>query len=120
MSALPEQYRKYAAPSGQPLDGRPLRQIGYDLAGNPMYEQPLPYPQHQAPAPLQPIKAHPWGAYVAGGCLGLLALTVVVVLVAFLVFGFAILAAVLGLVVVALTICVLVLRGMWRDTQRSS
>jgi hypothetical protein len=95
-------------------------QIGYDLAGNPMYAEPaLPYLQHSVQAvPLQPIRVHPWGAYVAGGCLGLLVLTVVVVLVAFLVFGFAILAAVLGLVVVALTICVLVSRGMWRDYQR--
>jgi len=92
----------------QPIEGRALRQIGYDLAGNPMYAEPLPYPQHPAPAPLQPIVARPWGAYIAGGCLGLVA------------FGFAILSAVLGLVVVALTICVLVLRGMWRDYQRSS
>lgn len=96
------------------------RQIGYDMAGNPMYAEPLPYPQPPVQAaPLQPIKAHPWGAYVAGGCLGLLALTLVVVLVMFVVFGLTILAAVLGLVVVALTICVLVLRGMWRDSQRS-
>jgi hypothetical protein len=104
----------------QPIEGRPLRQIGYDLAGNPMYAEPaLPYPQHPAPVPpLQPIVARPWGAYVAGGCLGLLALTLVVVLVMVVVFGLTILVAVLGLVVVALTICVLVLRGMWRDSRR--
>ncbi|MET7781493.1 hypothetical protein ABZU94_07175 [Streptomyces mirabilis] len=105
------------------------QQIGYDLAGNPMYAPPVPYGPalFAAPpngvanppaAPLQPIKVHPWGAYIAGGCLGLLALTVVVVLVAFLVFGFAILAAVLGLVVVALTICLLVLRDMWRTSRK--
>ncbi|MFC8201293.1 DMT family transporter [Streptomyces sp. NPDC057298] len=98
------------------------QQIGYDLAGNPMYAPPAPYGPapvaQQATQPLQPIKAHPWGAYLAGGCLGLLALTVAVVLVAFLVFGFAILAAVLGLVVVALTISLLVLRGMVRDHQK--
>jgi hypothetical protein len=100
------------------------QQIGYDLAGNPMYAAPVQYGPavvaQQATTPLQPIVARPWGAYLAGGCLGLLALTVVVVLVAFLVFGFAILAAVLGLVVVALTICVLVLRGMWRDYQKGN
>lgn len=36
----------------------------------------------------------------------------------FLVFGFAILAAVLGLVAVALTICVLVLKSMWTDLRK--
>ena len=104
----------------QPIEGRALRQIGYDLAGNPMYAEPLPYPQHPAPAPLQPIVARPWGAYIAGGCLGLVAFAIAATVVALVVFGFAILSAVLGLVVVALTICVLVLRGMWRDYQRSS
>ncbi|MFE2967872.1 hypothetical protein ACFXKC_30185 [Streptomyces sp. NPDC059340] len=96
------------------------QQIGYDLAGNPMYAAP-PVQYVQQPVqqqPLQPIKAHPWGLYLGAGCFGLVALSVVVVLIAFIVFGFAILAAVLGLVVVALTICVLVLRGMWRDHQK--
>ncbi|MET7914445.1 hypothetical protein ABZU45_00640 [Streptomyces avermitilis] len=98
------------------------QQIGYDLAGNPMYATPIQYAPtsvgQQPPQPLQPIKAHPWGAYIAGGCLGVLALTVLAVAIAFVVFGFAILAAVLALAVVALTICVLVLRGMWTDYQR--
>lgn len=94
-------------------------QIGYDMAGRPMYAPPVQYAYQPAePHPLQPIKQHPWGAYIAGGCLGVLALTVLVVAVAFVVFGFAILAAVLALVVVALTICLLVLRGMWRDYQK--
>lgn len=94
-------------------------QIGYDMAGRPMYAPPTPYAYQPAqPYPLQPIKQHPWGAYIAGGCLGVLALTVLVVAVAFVVFGFAILAAVLALAVVALTICLLVLRGMWRDYQK--
>lgn len=116
MSALPERYQRYGRP---PAEHAPV-QIGYDMAGNPMYAEPVQYAPHSVPAaPLQPIVARPWGAYIAGGCLGLLALTVVVVLIVFLVFGFAILAAVLGLVVVALTICVLVLRGMWRDYRRS-
>ncbi|MFD9651766.1 hypothetical protein [Streptomyces mirabilis] len=101
------------------------QQIGYDLAGNPMYAPPIftdlrenPSDLGRTAAPLQPIKAHPWGAYIAGGCLGLLALTVAVVLVMFVVFGFAILAAVLGLVVVALTICVLVLKSMWTQSRK--
>ncbi|MGW3846873.1 hypothetical protein [Streptomyces fagopyri] len=99
------------------------QQIGYDLAGNPMYG-PVPFatpPNGVATptaAPLRPIKAYPWGAYLAGGCLGLLALTLVVVLVMFVVFGFAILAAVLGLVAVALTICVLVLKSMWTQARK--
>jgi len=98
------------------------QQIGYDLAGNPMYAPPIQYAPtsmgQQATQPLQPIKAHPWGAYIAGGCLGVLALTMLVIAIAFVVFGFAILAAVLALAVVALTICILVLRGMWRDHQK--
>lgn len=95
------------------------QQIGYDLAGNPMYAPPAQYgPGSVVQQPMQPIKAHPWGAYLAGGCLALLALTLVVVLVMFLVFGFAILAAVLGLVAVALTICVLVLRSMWTASRK--
>lgn len=98
------------------------QQIGYDLAGNPMYAAPVQYGPtsmgQQPTQPLQPIKVHPWGAYLAGGCLGLLALTVVVVLVAFLVFGFAILAAVLAVVVVALVICLLILRDVWRSSRK--
>lgn len=96
------------------------QQIGYDMAGNPMYAVPVvrdSLSPATASQPLQPIKAHPWGAYIAGGCVGVLALVVVVVAIAFLVFGFAILAAVLALAVVSLTICVLVLRGLWRDYQ---
>ncbi|MEU1194942.1 hypothetical protein ABZ446_01805 [Streptomyces sp. NPDC005813] len=104
----------------QPIEPQ---QIGYDLAGRPMYAAPpVQYVPasvaQQATQPLQPIKVHPWGAYIAGGCLGVLALTVLVIAIAFVVFGFAILAAVLALAVVALTICVLVLRGMWRDYQK--
>jgi hypothetical protein len=101
-------------------DGQQLVQIGYDMAGQPMYAPPVPYSyQPAAPTVQQPIVARPWGAYIGLGCLGVLALTVVVVAIAFVVFGFAILAAVLALAVVALTICVLVLRSMWQDYQRS-
>ncbi|WP_326786443.1 hypothetical protein [Streptomyces sp. NBC_00151] len=99
------------------------QQIGYDLAGNPMYAAPAQYEPapvaQEATRPLQPIKVHPWGAYLAGGCLGLLALSLVVVLVMFVAFGLAVLAAVLGLVVVALTICVLVLKSMWTDSRKT-
>jgi hypothetical protein len=98
------------------------QQIGYDLAGNPMYAAPVQYGPavvaETATTPLQPIKAHPWGLYLGAGCFGLIALSVVVVLIAFVVFGFAILAAVLGLVVVALTICVLVLKSMWTQSRK--
>ncbi|MEU6099088.1 hypothetical protein [Streptomyces sp. NPDC047079] len=100
------------------------QQIGYDMAGRPMYAPPVQYGPaivaQQATVPLQPIKAHPWGAYIAGGCVGVLALVVVVVAIAFLVFGFAILAAVLALAVVSLTICVLVLRGLWADFRKGN
>jgi hypothetical protein len=96
------------------------QQIGYDLAGNPRYAAPPAlYSPPPAPAgPLPPIKVHPWGAYIAGGCLGLIAFAIAAVVVALVVFGFAILSAVLGLVAVALTICVLVLRGMWNDYRK--
>ncbi|MGV9707486.1 hypothetical protein [Streptomyces sp. NPDC003483] len=96
------------------------QQIGYDLAGNPMYAPPVQAVSAMADTrlPLQPIKAHPWGAYIAGGCLGVLALTVLAVAIAFVVFGFAILAVVLALAVVALTICLLVLRDMWRTSRK--
>ncbi|MEU6099085.1 hypothetical protein [Streptomyces sp. NPDC047079] len=101
------------------------QQIGYDMAGNPMFAAPpVQYAQpsvvQSTMQPLQPIKAHPWGAYIAGGCVGVLALVVVVVAIAFLVFGFAILAAVLALAVVSLTICVLVLRGLWADFRKGN
>ncbi|MFE2828457.1 hypothetical protein [Streptomyces sp. NPDC059271] len=96
------------------------QQIGYDLAGNPMYAPPIQTVSGipDTRPPLQPIKAHPWGAYIAGGCLGVLVLTVLVVAIAFVVFGFAILAVVLALAVVALTICLLVLRDMWRTSRK--
>lgn len=97
--------------------------VGYDVTGQPIYGA---WPAQHGPAtvaqtatvPLQPIKAHPWGAYLAGGCFGLLALALVVVLVMFVVFGLTILVAVLGLVVVVLTICVLVLRDVWRSSRK--
>jgi hypothetical protein len=102
-------------------DGQQHVQIGYDMAGRPMYAPPVPYAYQPAePHPLPPIKQHQWGAYIAGGCLGVLALTVLVVAIAFVVFGFAVLAAVLALAVVALTICVLVLRGLWNDYRKAS
>lgn len=58
------------------------------------------------------------GVDVAGGYLGVIALMVAAVVAMTLRFGFAILAAVLGLVAVARRMCVLVLRGMWRDCRR--
>lgn len=101
-----------------PAEREPV-QIGYDMAGQPMFAPPVPYSyQPAAPVGQQPLVARPWGAYISLGCLGVLALTVVVVAVAFVVFGFAILAAVLALAVVALTICVLVLRSMWQEYRR--
>ena len=106
----------------EPVQRAPL--VGYDVTGQPIYgawpatgvpQGPLSAPAAQ---PLQPIVARPWGAYVAGGCLALLALTVVVVLVMFVVFGLTILAAVLALTVVCLTICVVILRDVWRSSRK--
>lgn len=97
------------------------RQIGYDLAGQPMYEQPLPYPQHPAPVPpLQPIVARPWGTYLAGGCLGLAALVVVAFVIVAILIGLSIALVVLAIGLVALVVCLLILRDVWRGYRRSS
>ncbi|MFJ4829871.1 hypothetical protein ACIP79_08145 [Streptomyces sp. NPDC088747] len=94
------------------------QQIGYDLAGNPMYA--APYVPGPAPAvqPLSPIVARPWGAYVAGGCLGLLALVVVAFMVVAILIGLSIALVVLATGLVALVICLLVLRDMWRTSRK--
>jgi hypothetical protein len=103
----------------QPIEGRALRQIGYDLAGNPMYAEPLPYPQHPVQAaPLQPIVARPWGAYFAFGCLGLLALLVVGFVVVAILIGFSIALVVLAIGLVALVVCLLILRDVWRASRK--
>ncbi|MET7514057.1 hypothetical protein ABZS88_11355 [Streptomyces sp. NPDC005480] len=98
------------------------QQIGYDLAGNPMFAPPVqhaPVSVGQGPMqPLQPIVARPWGAYFALGCLALAALVVVgFVLVAVLI-GLSIALMVLAIGMVALVICLLVLRGMFRDMRK--
>lgn len=49
------------------------QQIGIDVHGQPIYA----WPALQLPAPLTPQRHHQVGAYVAGGCFGLLALVVV-------------------------------------------
>lgn len=96
----------YEPPVQQPL--------GIDAEGRFIY----PYPPSAPPQPQASLVAHPWGAYIAGGCLAVVALTVLAVIGMALLFGFAILASVLALVAVALTICVLVLRSMWREERR--
>ncbi|WP_405924877.1 hypothetical protein [Streptomyces sp. NBC_00035] len=93
------------------------QQIGYDLAGNAMYAAPfVPAPVVQQP--LQPIVARPWGAYLAGGCLALVALVVAGFVIVAILIGLSIALVVLAIGLVALVICVLVLRSMWRDYQR--
>ncbi|MFF1685948.1 hypothetical protein [Streptomyces sp. NPDC058254] len=97
------------------------QQIGYDLAGNPMYAPPAPYGQapaaQQAP-PLQPIVARPWGAYFALGCLGLAALVVVGFILVAVLIGLSIAVIVLAIGMVALVICLLVLRDLWRTSRK--
>ncbi|MGI5515318.1 hypothetical protein [Streptomyces sp. CA-106131] len=88
-----------------------IQPIGMTTDGQPIYPWTATAPLIQQ----APLKAYPVGAYVAGGCLGVLALAVVgTVLVAVLI-GLSIALVVLAIAVVALTICVLVLRSMWRD-----
>ncbi|WP_158708791.1 hypothetical protein [Streptomyces sp. NRRL S-920] len=67
---------------------------------------------------MQPIVARPWGAYLGGGCLAVIALAILGTVAVFLMLGLAAVAVCIGLAAVALTICVLVLRSMWRDYQR--
>lgn len=96
------------------------RQIGYDLAGQPMYAEPLPYPQHQTPAqPLQPIVARPWGTYLAGGCLALVALVVVAFVLVAILISFSIALMVLAIGMVSLMICLLILRDVWRTSRKN-
>ncbi|MGD6749153.1 hypothetical protein [Streptomyces sp. BH105] len=99
------------APAQAPVPTTLHQPVGITADGQYIYAtQPAP------PAPQQaPLVARPWVAYIAGGCLGIIALAILAVICMALLFGFAILAAVLALVAVVLTICVLVLRGMWRD-----
>lgn len=92
----------------------PQQYLGTDPEGRPVYGTPATAPV----APLQPIRVHPWGAYIAGGCLAVMALIAVAVAVTAIMIGFSIALAVLALVAVALTICLLVLRSMWREYQR--
>lgn len=99
------------------------QQIGYDLAGNPMYAAPsVPFAgtAPMATQPLQPIKAHPWGAYIGAGCFGLVALVVVAFVLVAILIGFSIALIVLAIGMVTLLICVLVLRSMWRDYQKGN
>lgn len=98
------------------------QQIGYDLAGNPMYAPPVQYAPapvaQQATQPLEPIKVHPWGAYLGLGCLGLLALIVVAFVLVAILIGFSIAVVVLAIGMVALVICLLILRDVWRSTRK--
>ncbi|CAM5530248.1 hypothetical protein SALBM135S_00865 [Streptomyces alboniger] len=98
------------------------QQIGYDLAGRPMYAPPVQTGQApaapEAPRPLQPIVARPWGSYLAGGCLGLAALVVVAFLIVAVLIGLSIALMVLAIGMVALVVCLLVLRSMWTDYRK--
>lgn len=64
-------------------------------------------PQSTAPAPVQ----RPYGAYVALGIGGAVALT-------FLAMAAALLAVAVAVGAVATTVCVLVLRSVWQDMQK--
>jgi hypothetical protein len=98
-------------------------QIGYDLAGNPMYAAPVQYGPTSVSQtdtqPLQPLKAHPWGAYLGLGCLAVLALVVVGTILVALLIGFSIALIVLAVGMVALVICLLILRDVWRSSRKS-
>ncbi|MEV5940320.1 hypothetical protein [Streptomyces sp. NPDC051994] len=75
--------------------------------------------QQPAPAAQRPLQAHPVGAYLAGGCLAVMALVAVVGIVLLFVLGLAVVATVLCVVLVVLVICLRMLQGMWQDMQQS-
>ena len=86
-----------------------LRQIGVGEDGSPLYAYADRTPI-VPPPPIQP--ARPIGAYVAAGIGGAVALS-------FLAMAAALLAVAVAVGAVSVTICILVLRGMWREMQTS-
>ncbi|BBA99260.1 hypothetical protein RVR_5801 [Actinacidiphila reveromycinica] len=91
-----------------------LVQIGVDDQGGPLYA----YRQTAPTVMPAPLVHRPWGAYAALGCGFLFALTVVGVVLVAIVIGFAIALAVLAVCMVTLMICLVVLRGLWKDVRR--
>lgn len=89
-------------------------QIGLDADGKPLYAY-----RETAPTmmPAQLVQ-RPWGAYAALGCGFLFALTVVGVVLVSIVIGFAIALAVLAVCMVTLMICLVILRGLWKDVRK--
>ena len=89
-------------------------QIGLDAQGQPLYAY-----RQTAPTvmPAQLVQ-RPWGSYAALGCGFLFALTVVGVVLVSIVIGFAIALAVLAVCMVTLMICLVVLRGLWKDIRK--
>lgn len=64
---------------------------------------------------MQPIVARPWGAYLGGGCLAVIALAVLGTVAVFLMLGLAALAVAVAVSAVALTACLIILRSLWRE-----
>lgn len=89
-----------------------LVEIGIGADGSPLYAY-----RDTAPAPVQPapLVQRPWAAYAGAGCFALAALLIVAFVAVVLVLGLALGLVVLAVAVTALTICLLVLRSMWRD-----
>lgn len=93
-------------PTPPPADhGLMVRQIGVTAEGAPVFAYRDTTPVVQA-APATP--ARPWGAYVALGIGGAVAVSA-------LAMAAAILAIALAIGMVSLTICTLVLRSMWES-----
>ncbi|MGW3985450.1 hypothetical protein [Streptomyces mirabilis] len=86
-----------------------LRQIGVGEDGSPLYA----YADRTPIVQPQPMPAsRTIGAYVAAGIGGAVALS-------FLAMAAALLAVAVAVGAVSVTICILVLRGMWREMQAS-
>lgn len=85
-----------------------LRQIGVGEDGSPLYAYADRTPVVQ-PQPLPAVR--PWGAYVALGIAGSVAVT-------FVAMAAALLAVAVAIGAVSVTVCVLVLRSMWQEIQQ--
>ncbi|MFB7647149.1 hypothetical protein ACFC0S_16855 [Streptomyces sp. NPDC056084] len=90
-------------------------QIGIGNDGQPLYAYRDPAPV----APQQAIPVRPWGAYLGAGCLGVIALALIVAVGVLFVFGLAVVAMTLAVLAVVLVICLRMLMGMWQEMQNS-
>lgn len=94
--------------------GTVMVQIGLDANGQPLYA----YRQTAPTVMPAQLTQRPWGPYVALGCGFLFALTVIGTVLVAIVIGFAIALSVLAVCMVTLMVCLVILRGLWKDVRK--